>query len=240
MTTIWLAADYHFPSTYSCRVPMSSMSSTMAMPTPGPATVRLALLRTGMEYLGQNIVRGTLFPTLCAMSVWIRPPERVAISQQMLGAYKWGKGQRARKGALQESIMVREVAHASGCMTIYVEIPAELEAPYRTLLRSVGYWGQTDSLTWCVDITPQSPVLSECVVPFGMLGSNRPRHSFFHCVASEFRDARLAWEEVMSLPEKGGTNISPLRLDVYVWPLIIVHATGDGKLFHRSPFPTQA
>src|SRR5260221_14674265 len=52
MTTEWLAAAYHFPATYSCRVPMSSMNSALAMPAPGPATVRLPLIRKGVELVG--------------------------------------------------------------------------------------------------------------------------------------------------------------------------------------------
>ena len=52
MSQVWIAADYHFPSTYSCLIPMSSMNSASVMPAPGPATIRLALLRTGIERFG--------------------------------------------------------------------------------------------------------------------------------------------------------------------------------------------
>ena len=77
-------------------------------------------------------------------------------------------------------------------------------------------------------------------MPFGMLGSTRPRQAFFHCVTSEFRDARLTWEEVLVQGGKGGTNTSPIQLDVYVWPLVFVRETGDGKLLLRRPFPAEA
>jgi hypothetical protein len=76
MNKIWLAADYHFPSTYSCRIPMSSMSSARVAPAPGPATVRLALIRRGIELFGIEGVRDELFPTIRALSVRVRPPER--------------------------------------------------------------------------------------------------------------------------------------------------------------------
>jgi hypothetical protein len=71
MSTLWLAAEYHFPSTYSCRIPMSSMSSASAMPAPGPATVRLALIRTGIEYIGIEAMRDTFFPDLCSVPIRI-------------------------------------------------------------------------------------------------------------------------------------------------------------------------
>jgi hypothetical protein len=50
---LWLAADYHLPATYSCRLPMSSATSAPTSPGPGPATVRLALIRTSIELLDQ-------------------------------------------------------------------------------------------------------------------------------------------------------------------------------------------
>jgi len=74
----WIAADYHFPSTYSCRIPMSSISTALAMPTPGPATVRLALIRTGIKLFGLEMTREELFPVIRDMTVRVRPPERVA------------------------------------------------------------------------------------------------------------------------------------------------------------------
>src|SRR5258708_36299529 len=100
---LWIAADYHFPSTYSCRIPMSSMTSALVMPAPGPATVRLALICTGIELFGLEMMREELFPMLRAMTVRVRPPARVAISQHRLRAYKWS-GSRQKGETLQESI----------------------------------------------------------------------------------------------------------------------------------------
>ena len=107
---MWLAADYHFPSTDSCRIPMSSMSSAPAMPAPGPATVRLALIRTGIECFGLDAVSDELFPILRSAPVRVRPPERVAISQHVLHGYKWSED-KTKHRTVQESIMVREMAH---------------------------------------------------------------------------------------------------------------------------------
>jgi hypothetical protein len=85
---VWVATDYHFPSTYSCRIPMSSVP---IMPGPEPATVRLALMRTGIECYGPDVVRDKLFPILRSAPVYIRPPERVATSQRILRGYKWSE-----------------------------------------------------------------------------------------------------------------------------------------------------
>ncbi len=229
MTAIWLAADYHFPSTYSCRIPMSSMSSVPVMPTPGPATVRLALIRTGLEYLGHEIVREELFPGLCEVPIAIRPPEQIGISLHRLRAYKWEKSTARRGEGMREAVIVRERAHASGAMTIYLQVPVQQESWYTLLLRAIGYWGQTDSLTCCVEVRRRAPSQQECVQPLGFLGSDRVLHPYFSCVTSEFRDPHPSWEEVvtMNVTHRSG---SPLRLDVYVWPLIVTRHSGEGKL----------
>lgn len=119
----WLAAEYHLPATYSCRLPLSSPNSALVSPAPGPATVRLALLRVGLELFGSDVVRDSLFPWIRAASVLIRPPERVALSGQVLRAYKVDED----KGhvSINESVIYREVAHAEGTMTVYLELPLE-------------------------------------------------------------------------------------------------------------------
>lgn len=229
MTSIWLAADYSFPSTYSCRVPMSSMSSALVMPAPGPATVRLALIRTGIEYLGIDIVREEVFPALCTVPIRIRPPERVGISAHRLRVYKWEKSG-SKGGKMQESVAVREVAHSSGAMTVYLEVPSHQEAWYCLLLRSISYWGQTHSLTCCTGIMRLAPECGEYAQPLGALGSHRPLQPYFSCVTSEFRDPSPRWEEVILSPL---SRASPLQLDVYVWPLIPIRSSGEGKLLVR-------
>jgi len=85
---IWLAADYHLPLTYSYRMPMSSMNHAPTLPTPGPATVRLALIRCSVELFGREVTREEVFPILREMQVRIRPPEAVAISPHLLKALK--------------------------------------------------------------------------------------------------------------------------------------------------------
>jgi hypothetical protein len=114
---LWLAADYHFPSTYSCRVPLSSMSSAKALPAPGPATIRLALLRTGIELFGEHYTRNILFPIVRGSSISIRPPDHVSLSNQVLRAYKCDPTQR-----VEDALVYREVAHASGPVTIYLSL----------------------------------------------------------------------------------------------------------------------
>ena len=219
MTQVWLAADYHFSSTYSCRVPMSSASNTLAMPAPGPATVRLALIHTGIELFGIDAFREELFPTLCAASVRVRPPERVGISPHLLHAHKWEVDKKTRRERIQKSLMIREMAHALGNMTVFLQIPKETEQMYRAVLKAVGYWGQTSSLTCCVGIDPRSPDTNEVATPLGSLDEHVPLQQFYSCLASEFRDAQVSWQEIVSeVPTK---KTRSLQFDIYVWPMLI-------------------
>ena len=138
---VWLAATYHLPSTYSCRVPMSSMSSAQALPTPGPATVRLALLKSALELFGVASTRDVLFSVLSTMVIQIRPPERVALAYQVQHAFKASPSVGLRAAHMSDTVIYREVAHATGVMTVYIAVPEPLCDVCRRMLGVVGVLG---------------------------------------------------------------------------------------------------
>src|SRR5215469_1027597 len=170
---VWIAADYHFPSTYSCRMPLSSANCASVMPAPGPATVRLALIRVGIELFGFERVRNELFPVLRAATVRIRPPERVAISQQQVRGYKWSQD-RQKRATIGESLIVREMAHARGPMTVFLQIPQDAGQRMHRLLQAVPSWGQSSSLTSCLGVRSAAPLLAECALPLDLLDDAAP------------------------------------------------------------------
>ena len=213
---------------------MSSASNALAMPVPGPGTVRLALIHTGIELFGVDAVREELFPTLCAASVRIRPPERVAISPHLLHAHKWEVDKKTRRERVQKSLMIREMAHASGNMTVFLQVPEETELMYRSVLTAVGYWGQSSSLACCIGIDQQEPEPDEVATPLGSLDERVPLQQFYSCLASEFRDSQVSWQEIVSeVPTK---KTRSLQFDIYVWPMLVQHHHGEGKLLVRHPF----
>ena len=124
MAKLWLAADYHFPSTYSCRIPMSSAGSAMITPAPGPSTVRLALIQTGIELFGLKTTQHDLFPIIRSAPIQIQPPEKVAISLHRLRAHKWEKGKAGKQDRFQESVILREMAHATEPCTVFIQVPS--------------------------------------------------------------------------------------------------------------------
>jgi hypothetical protein len=234
---VWIAADYHFPSTYSCRIPMSSANCASVMPAPGPATVRLALIRVGIELFGVDSVRQELFPILCSVTVRIRPPERVAISQQQIRGYKWSEARHKRE-TIQESIIVREMAHAAGPMTVFLQIPQDAGHRMHRLLQAVPYWGQSSSLTSCLGVMSTAPLLVECALPLDLLDDTAPLRPYFTCPVTEFYANRLSWEDIA--PGGKMPKTSALRCDIYVWPMVTEYRHGTQKLLVRAPFSWKA
>lgn len=231
----WLAADYHIPSTYSLRTPMSSMGSGLALPAPGPATVRLALVRTGIELFGEGYTRDVLFPAIRRAGIRVRPPERVAISDQPQRAYKGvaaSAGAITDYGALRESLVYREMAHAHGTMTVYVEAsPAHADALGRALM-AVGYWGRADSLAWCAGVRRGAPPRGECATPLSSMDAGRPLRPYVTTIVSEFDSGRVEWDDVM--PSASGRR-DAIRMDLYVWPLVVAARHDAGRVLHRRP-----
>jgi hypothetical protein len=230
---VWIAADYHFPSTYSCRIPMSSANCASVMPAPGPATVCLALIRVGIELFGVDIVRKELFPILRSATVRIRPPERVAISQQQIRGYKWSEARQKRE-PIQESIIVREMAHAAGPMTVFLQIPQDAGHRMHRLLQAVPYWGQNSSLTSCLGVMSTAPLLEECALPLDLLDDTALLRPYFTCPVTEFHSNQLSWEHIA--PGGKVPKTSALRCDIYVWPMVTEYRHGTQKLLVHAPF----
>ncbi len=235
MSLGWLAADYHLPATYSYRLPLSSANSALISPAPGPATVRQALIRVGIELFGGEAVRDSLFPWIRATRVLIQPPKRVALSGQVLRAYKTDEDR--GHVAIGESVIYREMAHAEGTMTVFLEIPLEERNIWESLLKGIGYWGQANSFAACLGVSERAPDTSECAQPLQAVGEHVLIRPFFSCILSEFRDPQVAWQEVVPPEEAPAkTARSPLKLEVYVWPMQVAMRAGRSTLLVRSSF----
>jgi hypothetical protein len=228
---IWLAADYHFPTLYSIRAPLSSMSSARTLPAPGPSTVRLALVRVGIELFGEDVTRNMLFPILRAMPIAIRPPERVAISTQLLRVYKATENKKRGEYQYGESIGYREYAHAQGTMTVYIEVPENQGHTLVELLQAVGYWGQAHSFTHCVSISTAAPLATECLRPLRTLSSVCRVQHLTVSLVSEFRSPDLKWDEIA--PNVSVQPPDPLTIELHVWPLTVIEQHQGDRLLLR-------
>ena len=234
-TLHWFAAEYHFPSTYSCRLPLSSVASALISPGPGPATVRLALIRVGIELFGHEVVREVLFPWICSARLRMQPPEHVALSEQVLRAYK--ATEKGKVVSVVESVVYREMAHAEGSLMLYIELPLEERDKWHLLLKSIGYWGQASSFTTCLEISEDAPVENECVQPLSEVSPSTALQPFFTCILSEFRSPSLSWHDVVQQEKDGPSELvsSMLKWEIYVWPLQVMRQTSRSTLLVRSP-----
>lgn len=223
---VWLAAYYHFPGIYSIRVPMTSPYSALAMPAPGPGTVRLALVRAGIELFGLNFVREKIYPIIRSMLIHVRPPHTVAISTQRIRMIK-AKTEKNHT-ALSNSIGYREYCHAQGDLTVYLRVPELQLEIFEELLRAIGYWGQASSLAWCRGIEKIVPNPADCAHPWEALTFDQQVERYFCCLASEFRDDQVVWSEIM--PQIQEKQSDALRLGVYVWPMVIREQRSNHKL----------
>jgi hypothetical protein len=226
---IWLTADYRFGSVFSYRMPMSSITAARVLPTPGPATVRLALVRVGFELFGEETTRELLFPTIRAMAVRIQPPEQVAISWQTIRGYKATSKRDAV--ILNEAPTEREMAHTAGILRIAVNVPPHQEDLFRAALAEIGFWGQASGLAWCAQVVQEVPDPARCIMPLRQVQRTQQVGTLFTGLATEFRDNSVEWEEVMpELMEKQSQAIKP---EVYVWPLCIREQCSTGMILER-------
>jgi len=208
------------------------MSSALALPAPGPATVRLALIRTAIELFGVAYTRDALFPTICSVDIRIRPPEWVGISDQHQRAYK-GKAdsEKADKGGYtRESLVYREVAHAAGAMTVYIAVPRACQDALSETLMAIGYWGQADSLACCMEVRRSVPRRGDCGAPLVSVGTKHPVGPLVTSIVSEFRDRRVGWDDVMPvLPVRSDA----IRTELYVWPMVVSTRDDTGRVLRR-------
>ncbi len=236
--SLWLAADYHFPLTYSCRVPMTNMSIATASPAPGPATIRLALVRTAIEIFPMAYVRDTLFPVIRSASIRVRPPERVALSSHVLHARKESLPKPVAATTSGSAYIIgtpicREFAHANSPMTIYIDVPnAYCEAVSRTLA-VIGYWGRTDSFAQCLSVGNHEPIIEECGIPLAAVDNTYPVRGFLTSLVTEFHDTQVRWEDIMPVLSQ---QRDAIRIDIYIWPMQLVGRYGDSRMFARRSF----
>lgn len=232
MTATWLAAQYHLPSTYMCRMPMSSPVAARALPTPGPATIRLALIRNAIELFGIATTRDRLFPVIRAMAIRIQPPQQVAISRQQLKRFKGGivNG----RPQLQDALGYCEVAIADGFLTIYLQVGGDVVPAIVETLYAIGAWGSADSFAFCENVEA-AELPDEVVVQLQSMSREAMLSQRYIGHATEFRDQSVTWDEIIV----GNSDESPdgIVCSLWVWPLCISEQRSNGMILRRCSHP---
>jgi hypothetical protein len=229
---VWLAAKYDFLTTFSIRMPSSSMSSVQGLPGPGPATVRLALVRSSIELFGIEYTKNVLFPVIRAAAIAIAPPKRVAFSVQPLHIYKSVTRKASFDARLEESVGYREFAHADDPLTIYIKVPQKLVGAFHGSLQMISYWGQGNSLAYCSGILCTSPKEGQYAIPMRVLDNTQVLQRWTPCIVTEFRDKYVAWDEIV--PGENIGHSTAIVLEVYAFPMVSVERRGHSRLLTAS------
>ena len=222
---VWIAADYHMSSNYSCRMVMSSLSSTLALPASGPATIRLGAIRSSIERFGYQTTRDVLFSIICSVEICIKPPSRIGISTQKLKAYKIGS-----RNSVVQSIVYREFAQCEGYITIYMKVPVLYKSAISSILKGISYWGQANSFTSCMNISEMEPTIGECAIALEKIQAPYPLQGLFSCFLTEFANKEIEWESIM--PNLNSGNTTFLKTVLFLWPLTIKQH-GTSKVLQR-------
>lgn len=224
--SVWLMASYHMPSTYSIRVPVSSPLCGKALPTPGPATVQLAMIRNAIELYGLEVTRRDLFPHIVAHNPVIQPPEQVAISNQLQRLYKADD-----TGKLIESVGHREFCHCEGPIRVFMLSPSDLVGIFTAIFNMIGYWGQSTSIAICTDVRVAEPVPGRYAVKLPDLPVDKAIRHYFHNHATEIDGSDVDWTEIVQ-PDPL-VRKARLRSHLYIWPLVTCehHSTGQRLQF---------
>lgn len=228
MSRIWLTAQYHLPSGYMCRMPMSSSVAARVLPTPGPATIRLALISNAIELFGIRSTREQLFPTIRAMPIRIHPPQQVAISQQLVKRYKGIVFNKLPQ--LQGALGYYEVAVADGPLLISLNVESELAQAISETLYAIGAWGSADSLAFCEQVSETVPP-EEVVIPLHSVSAEASLRRHYIGLATEFRDQYVTWEEIGAGDTPGSRNA--IIASLWVWPLDICEQRSTGSILRR-------
>ena len=225
----WLRASYHMPSTYSIRVPVASPFCAKALPTPGPATVQLALIRSAIELYGLETTCNELFPHVIACEPKVQPPDSVAITSQLVHMYKADD-----YGRLREAVGYREFCHCDGLIRIFVRVQNNLVRAFTEALQMIGYWGRCDSLASCVEVNCVQPEVGNCIQRFDKLPERTRTRPHFSAFVSEFIRNDIRWTEIV--PSGQGRAKPPTSSQLYVWPLTVSKPDWAAQVLRFTPF----
>ena len=83
----------------------------------------------------------------------------------------------------------------------------------------------------------EAPPPGEYVVPVESVKEHLPLQPFLTCLTTEFRDARVDWDEI--LPEVRTGLVHAIRVELCVWPMVVrERRQGDTYLLRRSLPPS--
>lgn len=149
----WVKAVYRFAGFFSYRVPDFSSQFALTSPIPGPSTVKLGLISTGIEKVHDPSYGEYLFDILKEAEVRILLPSSLSICNFL---QKRLKKSREEGKALQPTFGTRGYVHYGGPLTIYVGVEEGAEE-IREVAERMYYLGTSDSVMSCFESGLEEP-----------------------------------------------------------------------------------
>jgi CRISPR/Cas system-associated protein Cas5 (RAMP superfamily) len=157
---MWIAANYHFPSTFSYKIPDFSMYYAASSPVPSPSTFKLALVSALISQTGDIQKTRNFFNGIKTSEILFGLPEYLTIYKAFIKRLK----KRRQERGFDRTFGIREYVTLSGPLTIYLNVLEKLKNEVFLALKNIRYIGSSDSICSCMkvyeDVEPQPQSLA--------------------------------------------------------------------------------
>jgi len=171
---MWLIAEYRSASLFSLKSGLATSTGAKTLFVPSPFAIRTALLDAAIRTQG-IIVGSAAFEVLKAVTLAIRPPEQVAVTNLFAKVQKPARKDKSNKGgeesesddddeqgkAMTHTIAFREYAHLWGMLGIAINGDENSLAMVNQLLPQVNYFGKRGGFVQLFDAPLMSSTLPQ-------------------------------------------------------------------------------
>ena len=184
---VWVKATYEFASLFSYRIPDFSSQYAMSSLLPGLSTIKLAIVSAAIEITGNVEYGKEIFEIVKNADIKIRLPKKISLTTILLKRLKEkkkpdkkssvGEGicpicgkktklfldrtdnkEKCKKcWGFEITFGIRGYVHYPEEFSIYIDIPEKKFKEFEKILKSIRYFGTSDSLVWCNSVNREDP-----------------------------------------------------------------------------------
>lgn len=160
---MWISASYHFPSTFSYKIPDFSMYYAASAPIPGPSTFKLAMVSAFISNSAQLERAPVFFEGIKTSTVLFDLPHHLTVYRAFI---KRLKKKRLELG-FDKSFGIREYITFSGPLSVHIDISENLRKDAVSSMKNIRYLGSSDSICNCLEINEKAkPALEHLARPY--------------------------------------------------------------------------
>lgn len=144
---MWVSGSYHFPSTFSYKIPDFSMYYAASAPIPGPSTFKLAMISSFISDSSHLEKAPIFFERIKNSTVLFELPRHLTVYKAFI---KRLKKKRLQLG-FDKSFGIREYITFDGPLIIYIDIADETTDDAVSSMKNIRYLGSSDSICYCLE-----------------------------------------------------------------------------------------